>query len=507
MKPSAIEIFQQLPQFQHLTEEKVNAFISHVNSYEPERLLDFHIPRLGGIGGSEIGEVIGEFMDNRSRFGCRRTVVQSKLLLEFPEKPTYHTLRGNINEPVIRRFFREQSGGDAQDEILQQLGERRHSKFSWLVGRPDELIYIGNKLYLVDYKCPSPGFESDYDRDGVPFGYQAQLHHYDMLLQDNGIEVDGILLVAMDAVKPGVLEIYEVEKRPALYEAIADIGNETWNDFVLTGILPPWPPFEAKPETLDPDLHKDITSLMDELALVNSMDSELKKRQESIKNNLGILVPKSGINTTSAHGVMNLGFNSGLSEEVLLARSNALGIDTDNSRFRVGEPSIEVMRGLMDELHIKPEDYMEEMISEAKMKSILDQMNIPESKYFEFKGYKLEEIKNELVSLGEPEEVFITTTPKLSMSRTKALAEKVSEYKANANRALEAYAPHVEIEVAPEETLVETPQEPLPEAAKPEQEVKQDVVEENTSAPAELPEVETMPEQNDEQAPKRSLKF
>lgn len=412
--------FKDLPQLKHLTEVRMQAFVDYIKAKEPERLLDFHIPRLRGIGGSESSKVIAEAFGENTQFGCKRTFVQGKLLMELPEEGTPHTLRGTLNEPVIRDFFRKQTGCIVHDDALVALSKTRHSKHSWMVGMPDELVTIGGKTFLIDYKCPQPGFASEWDacERGVPFAYETQLHHYTLIARDAGIKIDGLMLVGMDAVLPGLLEVRVVDFNQSIFEAIEDLGNETWNQFVMTGQLPPWPVNENRAVPLDAEANPEIVIVLDEISKLKALGGEAATREKELKEWLKTMVTKAGINKAASHGVMNVNFKEGLDEERLITRIKANEMDPESAQFRDSVPDAELM------------------------KDVLEAQGTDPSTWKVAGDYNLEAMRDALVALGEPVETFMTLSSTVLVSRAKKMADEVTTLKIAASTVIDAYAPH-----------------------------------------------------------------
>lgn len=76
---------------------------------------------------------------------------------------------------------------------------------------------------------------------GVPFYYEAQLHHYKLILddlKDLGLNVKGLKYCPLN-LKTFEVEEYDVPVREELLEQILETGDKYWNNYVLKGRAAP----------------------------------------------------------------------------------------------------------------------------------------------------------------------------------------------------------------------------------------------------------------------------
>lgn len=96
-------------------------------------------------------------------------------------------------------------------------------------------------VYIVDYKVPMPSQIDHIQSIGVPFYYEAQLHHYKLILddlKDLGLNVKGLKLCPLN-LKTFEVEEYDVPVREELLEQILETGDKYWNNYVLKGRAAP----------------------------------------------------------------------------------------------------------------------------------------------------------------------------------------------------------------------------------------------------------------------------
>lgn len=260
-------LLASLPQAAQIQQEHAERWLENILRFHKPRA-EWHAKRLAGIGGSEIGAVIRGLLGiKESGFGSLPRVVEQKLMMRVPEYETVHMKRGTALEDLARQAFliRYKATQDAAALDATVNGKCREG-FEWLVGNPDDLVTIGNRRFLVDYKVPS-----QFD-DEVSFDYSAQLHHYALKAQMAGVRIDGMILAKLDLPSEMALHLTKtigtlsasqvrdiatsvaktdmpglriaglvVERDRQMSVNILDCGRECWSEFVLKGIVPPKP--------------------------------------------------------------------------------------------------------------------------------------------------------------------------------------------------------------------------------------------------------------------------
>ncbi|PPC84759.1 MAG: hypothetical protein CTY35_00110 [Methylotenera sp.] len=225
-----------LPQRKHLTKERIDRWLSAILSFEPERA-KWHIKRLSGLGGSEIGTVAAPYMGEHDPFSTAKDIYFDKLMYTIPQAPNGHMKRGIFMEDHIRDAFQSLFGFKSRPEDMAKFADYRDPKHPWLVGNPDEYGTLANSFFMADYKCPMPDFQDKYDKDGVSFGYIAQLHHYTIIARNLKLPVDGLLLCSWD-MKNWAPDVRSIELNEVLIDKILEAGDWLWNECILAGKMP-----------------------------------------------------------------------------------------------------------------------------------------------------------------------------------------------------------------------------------------------------------------------------
>ena len=226
-----------LPQWPQIQPDNAERWIESVIENEAQRA-DWHVDRLMGFSGSEIGALSGASSGAFHPFYSLSQVVRSKLLLEPVTPPVADECRAMALEHQLRALYRARvaaRGGHVCDALLAQVKLHSSSGQSWRVGSPPEIIKENGKLYLVDYQCPAESVETEYAIDGIPYYLKAQLHHYRALALEAGVEIDGMKLCSLDYRNWSVDE-RSIEFSNIIDEQVAQAGEFYWTEHVLLGI-------------------------------------------------------------------------------------------------------------------------------------------------------------------------------------------------------------------------------------------------------------------------------
>lgn len=242
LKKQMFKALEDLPQRQFIDDTHARAWIDQVVGQEPDRAF-WHIDRLRGIGGSEIGVLLGSEDGEFHPFSDARQISRQKLLLEGLTPPNGDLKRGTMMEDMAESLYFEQIAKRGAKSILTDdlkaiINAYRNEEHPWLVGNPDGIIQEKNgDVYIVDYKVPMPSQIDHIQSVGVPFYYEAQLHHYKLILDDLkelGLNVKGLKLCPLN-LKTFEVEEYDVPVRPELSDQILEVGDKYWNNYVLKG--------------------------------------------------------------------------------------------------------------------------------------------------------------------------------------------------------------------------------------------------------------------------------
>ncbi len=237
-----VQELKTLPQYPFIDERRVALWVDRVMSIDPERI-EWHVRRLSGFGGSEIGVLVGALRGYFHPHSSATELVGQKLLHVLPDEPNGHMLRGQLLEDFARDMYRKQileqyPQAKPRDDIIANLGKFRDAERPWIIGTPDEVMELEpGKIWIIDYKCPTPDALSEYGVSGVPFYYAAQLHHYRHIAEKMGYEIAGMQLASLDYVKFR-MDLRDVPYDQVLADECIYAGDYFWNEFLLRGLIP-----------------------------------------------------------------------------------------------------------------------------------------------------------------------------------------------------------------------------------------------------------------------------
>lgn len=230
------EIVPELPQGKHIQEENARNWYQSVMKHDPERL-EWHVARLKGLGGSDIGEVVCWKLGVPAQFSTVRDIVKQKLMMVPIEEGTPHMRRGHLMEPVIQEVFCEDFGAVSRKDLCAAIDNQVSAEHPWMRGNVDDVLEMMGRIYIGDYKCPVK-IGSD-----ASLAYAGQIHQYDFLLKEAvGFGADSLLVIQWDHAK-GVAVPVEIDKDPIILQAVLEGGDEIWQH-VLTGTLPELDPYK-----------------------------------------------------------------------------------------------------------------------------------------------------------------------------------------------------------------------------------------------------------------------
>lgn len=434
-----------LTRLDHVRQDRVEPFLEYCRRRGLNPL--GHALRCESFGGSEIGALIRHADKGRplapssSFFSTAEDVVATKQLVRFPFAGSEHTRRGHEVEPVLRYAMHKMFGATPDREGMKAIAVANTSdtKLPFLRISPDDLIFIGSKLYIPDYKMPNDA-TGDIEDD-----YGWQLHSYKMAAYEKaGISVDGILLVrgvlppsvGADLANwlaegrkqgqrdhanriaqaanslflsgvPGMgLKVEELEYDPAKGERIKKVCREYWNNYVLTGEQPSMAPSE--PMDLKPGLLAELRRTQDKLAVVLSAKSVIEDEEKRLKAEAGAILDSAGSpitnDTAFPESLVRPVITKSINWEMLRLEVERRGIDTTDV---VTTGSAYNVKALTDELERLGVDLEDVKFREQKIDT------------------------KALVKLAEESGIdptpCITYQPRLGLGRDKATKAKVSE--------------------------------------------------------------------------------
>lgn len=190
----------------------------------------FRALRIGGIGGSDAGCIMG-----LSQYGSSFTVVADKLGMgeSFDNKATR---RGKRLEPVIR----ENTAGWAAEidgvpvevyEVYDSPWLYQSNPYPWMQANIDGLFrHPVHGLCVLEIKTADARLGEDWEDNSVPDSYYAQVQHYMAVLD---------LKMAVVAVMIGLdFEIRYVPRNDKFIADMIEAERVVWFDYVQKRLLP-----------------------------------------------------------------------------------------------------------------------------------------------------------------------------------------------------------------------------------------------------------------------------
>jgi putative phage-type endonuclease len=197
-----------------------------VSGLTPEQLA----MRLTGIGGSEIGAILGE-----SRFSTPFDVWLSKTQ-GWVQAETEDMRRGTFLEDGIARWYADRFG--IAPERLQECGTIRHKTRPVALCTPDRIVVTPERDRLVSIKVPRRKGEAwgDPGTDNVPPEYLLQMQWEHAIYSSPGLYADDEMHLA--ALIDGDLAVYITRADRELQAWMLDFAEEWWARHVVGGEHP-----------------------------------------------------------------------------------------------------------------------------------------------------------------------------------------------------------------------------------------------------------------------------
>lgn len=290
------------------------------------RIAFWHVRRASGFGGSEVGTLLLNARGLPDPFTSAQRIVAQKLCMAAPDPGDEHTMRGSRAEDVIQTVYRRKFGVTADDDALSRVANFRPAKAPYLVGNPDDIVLDGaGARDLVDYKCPSPEMFEEVRRDGVPFGYRAQLHHYHTICASAGIAIDRMFLA------PFRLMAFDAERFEVPYDRefaieVARCARAMWHDHVMTGTLPE---FDLGAGSLEGQPSRELLTLTARLGALSILKKSAEEAIQSLREDLSMVLLRDHRLRVGKYdlGVLNLSRREKWNEEELRAIAQAWNQD------------------------------------------------------------------------------------------------------------------------------------------------------------------------------------
>lgn len=137
---------------------------------QPETRSEFHTRRAKGIGGSDVGAILG-----LDRYRTPMQVWEEKCGISTPsEDMNADQLRGVTFESIARKLYSERSGNIVSGH--QTRGQ--HPEYPFMLYTMDGIEIDRGDEVPLEVKCPSLGMWSRIKREGLPDSWVLQMQHY-----------------------------------------------------------------------------------------------------------------------------------------------------------------------------------------------------------------------------------------------------------------------------------------------------------------------------------------
>jgi len=335
LKTSLWKKLDTLPQRDCIDESDARQWIDYVVNHMPDSAM-WHLVRAGGIGGSEIGGLVRNYLGYQAdhNFSAHDWAL-SKLLRKVPSPAFGVMQRGHDMEPIhAQRLYKEL--GVRRDEVAFKKLAQAQGSCRWMRYSPDDLIVIEHPVslsqpdgdielagrVLVDYKAPT----TVDDEARISFQYSCQLHQGAILCEEQGIELSGAMLSQFNWATWSLKNDF-ISINPELCDLIKEAGDHYW-DHVMRGQVPDY--VVRKPLDIDEKLQQDWSQIARRLAELNAINTKIGKESGALREQL----------------IAGLGLeDSRLAEQVLvfpgaLKISASASIDEDKVRGVLGDDGV-----------------------------------------------------------------------------------------------------------------------------------------------------------------------
>jgi hypothetical protein len=452
------------PQRDVLLDSDVDAWIEAVIRLYPDRAL-WHVARLYGFGGSEVGALCNARCGKRNFFVSSKQLIAGKLCKAIPFGGDAHTRRGEALEKTVQILFEDKLTSNGLSFTNLSSIQRFHIEddsnplFEWMRSTLDGLYEIdlpdgSSEVWLVDFKSPTVDVMKKYKENLTKISKKTenldnvfnftidsqanrvarfvdsevlienqihQLMHYktDAYLKD--VNVNRTVLAIFDY-HVGDVQIVNVEKDDVVVENILHASEFFWDNYVMTGTLPP----EEGREKVDVDGKLDFlaSDFEDFVQIRHSMRSlnnlltvtkrKIESRLEPFKLQDNKVIEAQGVQIKSNHVIL---------EDAVADRLVELGLtDLEISELRVpGKYCMRTLKKTAHHLEINLEKFIQAVKSKdsetvkstfSALTELLNSMPRKEDGAFDEK-----KLKEKLLSCGDDPNVFITNELNIGETR------------------------------------------------------------------------------------------
>ena len=473
-KQEALGRIRRLPHAHHMSTARIEKWIDDTASLGDGSLL-WHVDRLGGFGGSEMGGLVKSLRNEDDFYSTAHSVCAGKLCIVPPSSGDEHTERGKIGEPIARARFenfltqrglRFRSLDEIQRDVIEGQANPVHV---WMRSSLDGLYEVevapGQKeVWLVDFKCPTKSMVDKYVKEcetlesatgiGSTYGhmlptievrqaaeqtsslalanYNYQLHHYYEDARLKGVQIDRMMLSVLDFENGFTPVQIEVEPDQRVINEIIEAGEYYWHSHVQQGEVPD--PIRKDIVTIEDMTRKEILLVQEMLTSKlagNALLEHSKEREAEIKDLLSKRGKLDG--STLDFGAVQVKAKPEVDEERAIRRLQDLGYS---------EEAIEELRkpGIMNKSNLEKRDRAfsdigKSLISnevrrdpEQLRPALLALRELTQTGPKQEKGVlDAEMVTNALLSCKEDANLFVKE--KLTISQTRKASIELDHYK------------------------------------------------------------------------------
>jgi hypothetical protein len=282
---------------------ELDSWIEQVALTSGESAIPFHLSRLLGVGGADAGVLVMNHNGENNFFGNWDKLYFDKILANLPELPNGYARRGIALEPIIRREIissipgAESVKSDANDAIDEALDAQLLR--AGMIGHIDDLLEIDGKFYLYDYKSVSDSVDMAAWSINPPINYVAQLHHYRDLLEQVGIEIEGMRLGVLVHSDWSVHHV-DVPFDPELDHSRRELTEWFWNHVEMQK-MPPLPDelITKTPERIILKRESD-QAVVDRFVALKQLEKEVGSRVKEFRRSVDNILSRYSINPDTA---------------------------------------------------------------------------------------------------------------------------------------------------------------------------------------------------------------
>lgn len=251
--------------------------------------MKWHLRRMSGFGGSDMGILYSESKGIKSPFTSTREIIKGKQGVSLPNPSSGDTRRGTILEDHIKDQFLKQYDIHGikeypnSDSIIKEwMNNGGSDEHTWLQCNPDFVgINKDNEIVVIDFKAPASEDVAASYQTHVPENYKAQIETGAIVFEEAcGLSTSQRMVVSMGPKFEIYLCPFDVE--PTLRDELFKLGDENW-EHVEDGTLPEFKK-DGEYKKLDGDsLSQPLQNTIEEFVLLNKIQSDSKKRADKLK--------------------------------------------------------------------------------------------------------------------------------------------------------------------------------------------------------------------------------